>query len=190
MLGDHTYELLRRHAAVVHAVPGATLTVTADAEPVLVVGHDVPHHPDGIRTCTPCGFRTAVGRAHLLHRQGRHMTLLGLGASARIAVALDAGSSGSIVDGDLVLTWIGDRRVALTPTTLDPTAAVRSLRDAALDLSRISCHHDELLDAALLHLDVPTGNPSAANEALDLLARVRDACAVAELLDVLVPAEA
>ena len=190
MLSDHTYELLRRHAAIVHAIPGATLTITADGDPLLVVGHDVPDRSDDIHTCSPCGFRSAVGRAHLLHLQGRQMSLLGLGAGAHIAVDLDPGSTGDVVDGDIVLAWIGDRLVALTATTLRPAAAALALADAGIATGLVSCHDDELLGATLLHLDVPVADPIATGDVLDLLGQVRDACAVAELLDTLVPAEA
>ncbi len=190
MLGEHTYEVLRRQAAIAHAVPGATLTITADGAPVLVVGHAVPDRLAGVRTCSPCGFRSAVGRAHALHASGRHMSLLGLGAGVRIAVDLDPGSAGEVVDGDIVLARIGDRLVALAASTLRPDAADRALADAAIDTSVLSCHDDEVLGATLLHLDVPVGDPTATKQAIDLLGRVRDACAVAELLDVLVPADA
>lgn len=190
MLGDHTYEVLRRQAAIAHAVPGATLTIAADGAPVLVVGHDVPDRLAGVRTCSPCGFRSAVGRAHALHGQGRQMSLLGLGAGARIAVDFDPGSTGDVIDGDIVLAWIGDRLVALTATTLRPAAAARALSDAGIETGLLSCHDDELLGATLLHLDVPVADPVATSDALDLLGRVRDACAVSELLDALIPAEA
>jgi hypothetical protein len=184
VLGDHVYDLLRRHAAVVHAVPGASITLCADGQPVLAVGHDLPSSTThDVRTCSPCGFRAAVGRAHQMHTQGRQMSLLGLGADARIEVTLLPGSSGEVVDGDLVLAWISDRLVALTTTTLDPSTAAEALVDAGIDPKDVCCHDDQLLGATILHVDVPVAEPTDSGDVLDLLGRVRDVCAVAELLD-------
>jgi hypothetical protein len=188
VLGDHVYELLRRHAAVVHAVPGATLTLTADGRPVLVVGHG-SEAPGDVKACSPCGFRSAVGRAHQMHVQGRQMSLLGLGADAHIEASLDPGSAGDVVDGDIVVAWISDRLVALTTTTLDPDHAARTLVEADIDPGAICCHDDQLLGATILHVDMPVADPSESGEVLDLLGRARDVCAVAELLDALVPAD-
>jgi hypothetical protein len=190
VLGDHTYDMLRRHAAVAHAVPGATLTLAADGTPVLVVGHDV--HTDGtdVRTCSPCGFRSAVGRAHQMHVQGRQLSFLGLAAECHIEATLDPGTSGDVIDGDIVVAWISDRLVALTATTLDPDSAAQTLIDSGLDPGQVCCHEDQLLGTTILHVDVPFADPSNSGDTLDLLGRVRDACAVAELLDAVVTAAA
>ncbi len=111
------------------------------------------------------------------------MSLLGLGADTLIEATLDPGANGEVVDGDIVLAWISDRLVALTATTLDPGVAAHVLGEAGLDPGEVCCHDDQMLGATILHADVPVADPSASGDVLDLLGRVRDVCAVAELLD-------
>jgi hypothetical protein len=182
VLDDHAYDLLRRGGALVHAVPGARLEITADDDVVLVVA-DPLATVEGATTCTPCGFRNALARALRLHGSGRRLALLGIDDGRRVGVRLDVGPSGDVLDGDLVVTRISDRIVALVASTLSPDAIAGTLADAGVDPAALSSHHDAELGVTILHLDLPLGDDAGSSVALDVLGAARDACAVAELVD-------
>lgn len=180
VLLDHHHVLLRRAATLVHAVPGATLEVTADGTPVLEVGRDHDGTAgDGIRRASPCGFRNAVARAGRLHESGLPVTLLGLDSTA-LELRLDPGPQAELLDGDVVRARISDRVVGLVATTLPAIDAACALEADDIPTDRLRAHVDEALGTTLLHLDL-TGEV-ADGDGLDLLVRTRDACAVAELL--------
>lgn len=187
MLEHHDIDVFRRAAALAHAVPEATLTVTIAEDTVLTVTHALDP-VEGRTTCTPCGFRTAVARAWRAHLGGRRLALLGLDGRGCTAVHLDVGPGGDVLDGDLVVARIADRVVGVLATTLAPAQAAEILTDAGVDTTQLASHHDEKLGTTLLHLTVPIEDETRSAAAVELLGRARDACSVGELLVGIAPA--
>ncbi|QGG95638.1 hypothetical protein [Actinomarinicola tropica] len=190
MLLDHHFDLLRRAATLVHATPGSSLTILADGAPVLHVAGDGDGSadclPPDVRTTSPCGFRNAVARAIRAHARGRRLALLGLDARA-IEVRFVPGVHAEVLHGDVVRARISDRVVGLVATTLSPEQAGRALDASGVDSAGIGGHLDEMLGTTLLHLDLTDVHRAAVDGFVALLARARDACAVAELLEGLEP---
>lgn len=188
VLDDHDIDLLRRGAALVHAVPGATLRVRVGDTVILAAAHALADDDGTATLCTPCGFRSAVGAARRQHASGRRLALLGMDGSTRPVVELDPGPSGDVIDGDLVVSRIADRVVGIVATTLSPAAAADALEAGEIDATPLGAHHDELLGTTLLHVHVPIEDDDAAAEVLGVLGRARDLFSVAELLAPLQPA--
>jgi hypothetical protein len=187
VLDHHDFEILRRSAALTHAVPGATLAVDIEGRRVLTVTHALATR-DGGTACSPCGFRNAVAKAWRIHESGRRLALLGIDGRGRTEVTLDVGPGGDVLDGDLVVTRIADRVVGIVATTLSPLDVACALEVGGVDMCRLSSHHDEQLGTTLLHLTVPIEDEAESAMAIEVLGRARDLCSVAELLAGLSPA--
>ncbi|MBK5223053.1 MAG: hypothetical protein JJE52_09290 [Acidimicrobiia bacterium] len=181
MVDDTTHARLRRAAALVHAIPGARLTISTDERDVVVVGERVSPEP-GVVGCSPCRFRSAVAHAHARHISGRAVSLRGLPAGTHLDLTLHPGDAGHLIDGDLVQTRISDRWIALTATTLSPIDASAAVLDAGLDARSLRIHHDDRLEVTLIHIDLRRNDAAMAADLLADLGRARTACAVHELI--------
>lgn len=172
--------VLRRTAALAHAVPGLRVRLRHDGTALLEVLR--PAHPvvaPSGRWLTPCAFRVAVGRAIRASRDGRTLAVLGLPSGTDPAVDLCA-TNGALLPGGIaqIPTGLGSELAFTTTVRPETVAAMAHAED--LD---IRCYPDPVTEAAIVvhTTSAPTGSAEFAavlEHAQALLAR----CAVHELV--------
>ena len=173
--------VMRRTAALVHAVPGLQARVRHGDALLLEVLR--PVHPGAApngRWLTPCSFRVAVGRAVDAVREGRTLAVLGLEAGDDPAVDLCA-TNGALLCGGIARMPTPDGSELVFATTLHPE------RVAALTPSGdhdVRCHADPVTQTSLVvHSTDGRLGTAAYDEVLDHAQSLLARCAVDGLVD-------
>ena len=106
MISDASLGSLRVAATLVHSLPGLRAGVRVAGDPLLEVGpgRDADR-PDpglgGVRTCSPCQFRAAVGHAHQRTLDGERFSFLGLPRGVEPEIDLAAPTGGLVRAGGI-----------------------------------------------------------------------------------------
>ena len=188
MISDHGLGALRVAATLAHTLPGLALRVEAGGRHLLAVGRSGDDGSGGPR-CTPCGFRTAVGRAHRRHRAGERLAFLDLPEGTEPDLLADLPEGGAVRPGGLHRVPSSGRWLWAFATTVPvdvarevgaPVAAAAPPL-AAGDL--VGLRWDELTEVTVAYAET-SARPGTAAEAavVDLLEQLLAACTAHELV--------
>jgi hypothetical protein len=173
--------VLRRTAALVHAVPGLRARLRHGDTLLLEVLR--PVHPGSAPTgrwLTPCSFRVAVGRALEAVRDGRTLAVLGLAAGDDPAVDL-CSTNGTLLSGGIARMPTPEGTELVFATTLPPerVAALTPAGD-----HDVRCHADPITQTSLVVYSTTSrpGSPEH-DEVLEHAQALLARCAVDELVD-------
>lgn len=201
LLADNDLVALRRAAALTHTVGGVSIDLRSGPTTVAtVIGSAHGSHPAGTaRTAThrsidACGFRQAVAAAWSDHRAGRAVGVIGAD-SADFELDWSVAGGGALLGFGALRTHYGGRIVWAVASVLDvdTLAGVIAEVDDGLDdqhtlvdnpptlVARVV--HDELLDVAVVHIEIDTTTPALIRAIDELLVRLVAAIASTELLN-------
>jgi hypothetical protein len=173
--------VMRRTAAIVHAVPGLQARLRHGDTLLLEVLR--PVHPGAVpngRWLTPCAFRVAVGRALDAVREGRTLAVLGLDAGDDPAVDL-CNTNGALLCGGIARMAIQDGSELVFATTLHPERVAALTPDGDHD---VRCHAGALTRTSLVvHSTEARPGSATFDEVLEHTQSLLARCAVDELVD-------
>lgn len=183
-----------------HTVGGVSIDLRSGAATVAtVVGSAHGHHPAGSgrpvggRCIDACGFRQAVAAAWSDHRAGRAVGVIGAEGS-ELELDWSVSGGGAVLGFGALRTHYGGRMVWAVASILDVdtlTAVIGEIDDGLDDertlvdnpptlVARVV--HDELLDVAVVHIEIDTTTPALVRAVDELLLRLVAAIGSTELL--------
>ncbi len=126
-MDDNAFAALRVAATLVHALPGLRGRVRLGGRTLCdVTWDDMPTSP---MVVSPCGFRTAIAKAHRQRQAGEEVRFLHLSADANPAVDIGVPVLGRTYRGGIYAVPLGDRFLCAFATTLNPDVCHEELED-------------------------------------------------------------